>query len=39
MKFDRFNFEQAIMQCWGVMEDINILHNRLFDESKMSEEN
>jgi hypothetical protein len=28
MKFDRFDFEQAIMQCWGVTKDISTLFNR-----------
>jgi hypothetical protein len=27
-KFDRFDFEQGIMQCWNVVEDIKLLAQR-----------
>lgn len=27
-KFDRFDLEQGIMQCWNVVEDIKLLAQR-----------
>jgi hypothetical protein len=27
-KFDRFDFEQGIMQCWNVVDDIKLLAQR-----------
>ena len=36
-KPDRFDFEQKILQCWGVVEDIETLYKQ-FDRSKLSED-
>jgi hypothetical protein len=38
MKFDRFDFEQAIMQCWSVTKDISTLFNRLCNGPDLSED-
>jgi hypothetical protein len=27
-KFDRFDLEQGIMQCWNVVDDVRLLANR-----------
>jgi hypothetical protein len=27
-KFDRFDFEQGIMQCWNMIDDVNLLVKR-----------
>lgn len=28
VKFDRFDFEQGIMQCWNMIDDVNLLVRR-----------
>jgi hypothetical protein len=37
MSTDRFDFEQQIMDCWGVCEDINTLY-KLSDIRTMSDD-
>lgn len=31
MEYDRFDFEQQIMKCWNITEDINTLHAATMD--------
>jgi len=33
MKFDRFDFEQQLLECWGVTKDIKTLREALCDRS------
>ena len=36
-KFDRFEFEQLLLNCWGIISDINLLNEMIQDNpSKMS---
>ena len=28
VKFDRFDFEQGIMQCWNMVDDVKLLAKR-----------
>lgn len=30
-EFSRFDFEQQIMQCWGVVDDIYLLYENVLD--------
>ena len=34
-KVDRFDFEQQLMQCWSVVDDINVIYKQ-FDHSELS---
>jgi hypothetical protein len=38
MKFDRFDFEQAIIQCWDITKDISTLFNRLCNGPDLSKD-
>jgi hypothetical protein len=31
MRFDRFDFEQQLMECWGVTKDIKTLYEAVCD--------
>lgn len=35
---DRFDLEQEIMQCWGIVEDIELLREKVLDGEKMTED-
>lgn len=31
MSFDRFDFEQDIMRCWGVVDELHLLYTMVTD--------
>lgn len=35
---NRFDFEQNLMRCWGVTEDIDLLYRRVMDGPTMTED-
>lgn len=36
-KLDRFDLEQKILQCWGIVEDIETIYNQ-FDHTELSQD-
>lgn len=34
-KVDRFDLEQQLLQCWGVVDDLNVVYKQ-FDHSELS---
>lgn len=37
MSANRFDFEQQIMQCWGIVEDIDELYKRVCEDEMMKD--
>lgn len=38
MKIDRFELEQNITACWGIIEDIKLLHENVLEKSMTTDD-
>lgn len=39
MKYNRFDMEQMIMNCWAVIDDIDLLMENVMDDDNLTKDN